>query len=93
MNSHIDTLRPSQSDLSAGHESRKHSAMISHAAHHSVNTEENINRLLSIADPCCVPECKRKHIYWTPKGKFCGKHRDEAIAAMAGAKAKMYGRA
>ena len=44
------------------------------------HAEENIERLLTLKwELCKVEGCNRKHIYRTPKGVFCGRHREEAM--------------
>ena len=91
---HQESIHPSGSLLKAGHDSMKFSAKALAAYRKDVNPviEENLNRLLTLKrDLCCVPGCQRKHIHWTPKGKFCGSHREEAMEAMRIAKREKYG--
>jgi len=91
---HTESLHPDATTLKAGHDSLKFSAKARQAYNKCVNPVigENLERLLALKrDLCCVDGCKRKHIYWTPNGVYCGAHRDEAMSAMREAKVKRYG--
>jgi hypothetical protein len=91
---HQHQLRPTVLQQHSAHENIKATGNIARMNRQDKcpDAVANIERLLAIADPCCVEGCKRKNVYWTPKGKFCGKHREEAIEAMRLAKVERYGR-
>ena len=92
--SHCDGLMPTALQMSAALEAKgrieRNIKRMSRST--KPGMEENLERLFkSTGKSCCVPDCGKKAMMWTPKGMFCFKHREEAIAMFKKAAKERYG--
>jgi hypothetical protein len=57
-------------------------------------TVATLENSLKKVDNCAskLETCTRVTAYWTPTGKYCLKHREEAMEAMRLAKIRRYGK-